>query len=373
MGPDRMRVPFGDLARQYEVISDEVDQAVSRVLRRGSFILGEELANFEREFAAYLGCRYVIGVGSGTEALHLALTAAGVGPGDEVITAANTCVPTASAISSSGAKVVLVDIDPTSFNIQPGELERAIGPNTRAIVPVHLYGQAADMDPILDIARRKSISVVEDAAQAHGASYKSKKLGVIGDAGCFSFYPSKNLGAFGDAGAVATDNDDIAKGVRQLRNYGEERRYFHKIKGFNSRLDEIQAAILRAKLPHLDAWNLRRREIARFYDREIANSLVSKPAELSYGEHNYHLYAIRCPHRNALQAHLTGLGIATFIHYPVCVHMQEAYAELDKGSGSYPHAESAAGEVLSLPVFPELTDDEIKIVADSVNAFTPRT
>src|SRR5215471_14555280 len=206
MGPDRMRVPFGDLARQYEVISDEVDQAVSRVLRRGSFILGEELANFEREFAAYLGCRNVIGVGSGTEALHLALTGAGVVPGDEVITAANTCVPTAAGITSAGAQVVLADVDWRSFNMQPAELERAITSRTRAIVPVHLYGQAAEMTPIIDIAKRKGIPVIEDAAQGHGATYKGKKLGTIGTAGCFSFYPSKNLGAFGDGGAVATDN-----------------------------------------------------------------------------------------------------------------------------------------------------------------------
>jgi dTDP-4-amino-4,6-dideoxygalactose transaminase len=365
-----MKVPFGDLARQYQSIRNEVDDAVSRVLCRGSFILGEELARFEQEFAAYLGCRHVVGVGSGTDALHLALAAAGVLAGDEVVTAANTCVPTAAAISSTGAKVALADIAPASFNMDPHRLEQSIGPNTKAIVPVHLYGQAADLNPILDIARRASIPVIEDAAQGHGASYQSRKLGVIGDAGCFSFYPSKNLGAFGDAGAVATDNDEIANRVRQLRNYGEQRRYLHKTKGYNSRLDELQAAILLVKLGYLDNWNRRRRQIAEFYNREIANPLIRKPAELQYGSHNYHLYVIRCRWRSELQAHLARLQIITLIHYPVPVHLQEAYADLGKGPGSYPEAETAANEVLSLPVFPELTDDEIQYVADSINSFT---
>lgn len=366
-----MRVPFGDLARQYEMIRDEVDGAIARVLRRGWFILGEEVANFERQFAAYLGCRHVIGVGSGTEALHLALVAAGVQPGDEVITAANTCVPTAAAITSAGAAVVPADANPVSFNIEAAELERAIGPRTRAIVPVHLYGQACDMDVIINIARVRGIAVIEDAAQGHGASYKGKKLGALGDMGCFSFYPSKNLGAFGDAGAVATDNDDWANRLRQLRNYGEERRYFHKTKGVNSRLDEIQAAILATKLPHLSAWNRRRREIARIYDRGIVNPIVLKPTELEYGEHNYHLYVIRCARRNELQSHLAGSGITTLIHYPIPLHMQEAYSELGHGSGSYPVSEQLAQEVLSLPIFPELTDDEAKHVVDCTNSFAP--
>ena len=366
-----MKVPFGDLARHYQGIRTEVDESISRVLRKGWFILGEEVSAFERDFAEYLGCRNVVGVGSGTDALHLALVAAGVRPGDEVITAANTCVPTASGITSAGATVVPADVDPLTFTIQPAVLERAITPATRAIVPVHLYGQAADMDPIIEVSRRKGIPVIEDAAQAHGATYRGKKLGTIGDAGCFSFYPSKNLGAFGDAGAVATDNDDLAATLRQLRNYGEKHRYFHQTKGVNSRLDEIQAAILASKLRHLDAWNLRRRQIARFYDSEITNPAVSKPIEQPYGRHNYHLYVLRCPNRGDLQRHLASHEISTLIHYPVPVHLQEAYADLGLGRGSFGVAEQLAEEVLSLPIFPELTDDEARHVADSVNSFVP--
>jgi len=364
-----MRVPFGDLARQYQLIRTEVDGAIARVLRKGWFILGEEVSAFERDFAAYLGCRNVVGVASGTDALHLALVAAGVRPGDEVITAANTCVPTASGITSAGATVVLADVDPLTFTLQPADIERAITPRTRAIVPVHLYGQAADMDPIIEISNRKGIPVVEDAAQAHGATYRGKKLGTIGDAGCFSFYPSKNLGAFGDAGAVATDNDDLAAKLRQLRNYGERQRYFHQTKGVNSRLDEIQAAILSSKLPHLDTWNLRRRQIARFYDSEITNPVVSKPTEQSYGHHNYHLYVLRCRRRGDLQRHLADRGVSTLIHYPVPLHLQEAYADLGLGPGAYSVSEQLADEVLSLPIFPELTDEEARHVADSVNSF----
>jgi dTDP-4-amino-4,6-dideoxygalactose transaminase len=351
----------------------EVDGAIGRVLRRGWFILGEEVRAFERDFAEYLGCRNVVGVGSGTEALHLALVAAGVSPGDEVITAANTCVPTASGITSAGARVVLADVDPISFTIQPADLERAITPLTRAIVPVHLYGQAADMDPIIDVSRRRGIPVIEDAAQGHGATYKGRKLGTLGDAGCFSFYPSKNLGAFGDGGAVATDNDDLAEKLRQLRNYGEQHRYFHKTKGVNSRLDEIQAAILTSKLPHLDSWNLRRRQVARFYDSEIANPAVTKPTEQSYGQHNYHLYVLRCRSRGDLQRHLASEGISTLIHYPVPLHLQEAYSDLGLGPGSYRVSEQLAEEVLSLPIFPELTDGEARRVADAVNSFVPGT
>jgi dTDP-4-amino-4,6-dideoxygalactose transaminase len=364
-----MRVPFGDLARQYQLIRTEVDDAIARVLRKGWFILGEEVSAFERDFAAYLGCRNVVGVASGTDALHLALVAAGVRPGDEVITAANTCVPTASGITSAGATVVLADVDPLTCTIQPADIERAITPRTRAIVPVHLYGQAADMDPIIEISNRKGVPVVEDAAQAHGATYRGKKLGTIGDAGCFSFYPSKNLGAFGDAGAVATDNDDLAAKLRQLRNYGERQRYFHQTKGVNSRLDEIQAAILSSKLRHLDAWNLRRRQIARFYDSEITNPVVSKPTEQSYGQHNYHLYVLRCGSRGDLQRHLADHGVSTLIHYPVPLHLQEAYADIGLGPGSYSVSEQLAHEVLSLPIFPELTDEEARHVADSVNSF----
>ncbi|HYP25693.1 MAG TPA: DegT/DnrJ/EryC1/StrS family aminotransferase [Blastocatellia bacterium] len=364
-----MKVPFGDLRRQYEGMRERIDEAIRGVLNRGWFILGAEVESFEREFADYLGARHAIGVGSGTEAIHLALVAAGVRPGDEVITAANTCVPTVSAISFAGAVPAPVDVDEVSYNLDPGKLEAAITGRTRAILPVHLYGQAADMAPILEIGRRSRIPVIEDAAQGHGAGYKGARLGTFGGMGCFSFYPSKNLGAFGDAGAVVTDDDELALKLKRLRNYGEERRYHHSSKGFNSRLDEIQAAILRVKLPELDRWNARRREIASFYDREIMNPQVRKPVELGYGHHNYHLYVIRCARRDELQRHLADAGVSTLIHYPVPFHLQEAYRDLNKKPGDYPAAESCANEVLSLPIFPELSDEEARYVAECVNGF----
>lgn len=364
-----MEVPFGDLRRQYRTIRAEIDAAVRRVLERGWFVLGQEVQSFELEFAEYLGAKHVVGVGSGTEALHLALLAIGIGPGDEVITVANTCVPTASAISLVGAKPALVDVDPASFNLDPAKLEAAITPRTRAIIPVHLYGQAADMDPILQIARRHNLAVIEDAAQGHGATYRGKKLGTLGHIGCFSFYPSKNLGACGDGGAIVTNDDQLAERARMLRNYGERQRYFHKIKGSNSRLDEIQAAILRVKLRHLDSWNKRRRQIADLYNREITNPMIKKPAEMSYGSHNYHLYVIRCERREELQQHLADRGIKTLIHYPIPIHLQEAYSDLNHRRGDYPVAEKCADEVLSLPIFPELSDQEAHYVAQCVNSF----
>lgn len=364
-----MKIPFGDLRRQYESMRGEIDAAVGRVLERGWFVLGEEVEAFEREFAAYLGARHAIGVASGTEAIQLALVAAGIQPGDEVITAANTCVPTVAGISSANAVPVLVDVDPASFNTDAAKLEEAITAKTGAILPVHLYGQAADMEPIIEIAHKHGVKVIEDAAQAHGATYKGRKLGTIGDAGCFSFYPSKNLGAYGDGGAVVTDDEETAGRLKRLRNYGEERRYYHATKGINSRLDEIQAAILRVKLVHLERWNARRREIAAMYDSEINTDLVQKPARLSYGEHNYHLYVVRCGERDAMQQHLASRGVATFIHYPIPIHLQDAYRDLGKREGDYPAAENCAREVLSLPIFPELTDAEVHYVAESVNSF----
>jgi dTDP-4-amino-4,6-dideoxygalactose transaminase len=256
-----------------------------------------------------------------------------------------------------------------SFNLDATRLESAITPRTRAILPVHLYGQAADMDSIIEVAKVNGLRVIEDAAQAHGATYVGRKLGSIGDAGCFSFYPSKNLGAYGDGGAIATDDDDMAKRARLLRNYGEERRYKHAIKGFNSRLDELQAAILRAKLPRLDGWNSRRREIASLYNSQITSPLIRRPVEMSYGRHNYHLYVIRCGRRDELQSFLEARGITTLIHYPVPIHLQKAYSELGYRAGDFPAAEACSSEILSLPIFPELSDDEARHVAASVNAF----
>jgi dTDP-4-amino-4,6-dideoxygalactose transaminase len=364
-------VPFGDLRRQYQSIRSEIDEAVRRVLERGWYVLGSEVEQFESDFAGYLGVSHVIGVGSGTEALHLALVACGVRPGDEVVTAPNTCVPTASAISAAGAVPVFADIDPSSFNLDPGKLERAITARTRAVVPVHLYGRAADLDPILDVCRRWSVPVVEDNAQGHGATYKGRKLGTIGAAGCFSFYPSKNLGAFGDGGAVATNNDETAARLRRLRNYGEERRYFHSIKGFNSRLDELQAAILGTKLRFLDAWNERRQEIAALYDREITNPLVTKPSPPppQFGSHVYHLYVLRCERRDELRDYLAVRGVGTQVHYPVPVHLQDAYRDLHHQVGAFPAAEQSCAEVLSLPIYPELSDEESLYVAQCVEDF----
>lgn len=364
-----MKVPFGDLRRQYDAIRQEIDEAVQRVFERGWFILGVEGERFEQEFAGYLGVKRAVGVGSGTEAIHLALRAVGVEAGDEVITVANTCVPTVSGIWAAGAVPVLVDVDEQSFTLDPDKLEAAITPKTRAILPVHLYGQAADLEPIIEIAQKHQLKVIEDAAQAHGATYKGRSLGSIGDAAAFSFYPSKNLGANGDGGAVTTNDDEIAERLIRLRNYGQEKRYYHKTKGTNSRLDEVQAAILRAKLKHLDEWNARRREIAGIYDEGITNPSILKPVEMSYGRHNFHLYVIRSQRRESLQQYLIDRGVATLIHYPVPIHLQEAYSDLQKGVGDYKVSERLAGEILSLPIFPELTYDEALYVVDCINSF----
>jgi dTDP-4-amino-4,6-dideoxygalactose transaminase len=364
-----MKVPFGDLRRQYDAMRQEIDLAVQRVFERGWFILGVEGENFELEFADFLGVNRAVGVGSGTEAIHLALRAVGVEAGDEVITVPNTCVPTVSGIWAAGAVPVLVDVDEKSFTLDPNRLEAAITPKTKAILPVHLYGQAAEVEPIMVIARQHHLKVIEDAAQAHGATYNNCKLGTLGDAAAFSFYPSKNLGANGDGGAVTTNDEEIAERLVRLRNYGQEKRYYHKTKGANSRLDEVQAAILRAKLTHLNEWNERRRELAKIYEEGISNPLIQKPAEMRYGRHNYHLYVVRCPRRDELQQFLTEKGVSTLIHYPVPIHLQEAYSDLNKHQGDYPVAELLAGQILSLPIFPELTYDEAFYVVDCINSF----
>ena len=363
------RIPFGDLRRHYQLWHREIDAAIKVVLESGWFILGKNLAAFEQEFATYCGAQYAVGVGSGTEALHLALLACGVGPGDEVLTVPLTAVPTANAISCAGAKPTFADIDPSTFTMDPGDIERRLTGRTKVILPVHLYGQAADMEPICEIGRRHGIRIVEDACQAHGAEYKGQKAGTIGDVGCFSFYPSKNLGAFGDAGAIVTNNSDIAEKVALLRNYGQTKRYYHEIKGLNSRLDEMQAAILRVRLPMLDAWNERRRQIALRYSSLLVGSTVRPPVEASYGKHVYHLYVVRSPRRDDLQRHLQSLGVETLIHYPVPVHLQTAYSDLGFPAGSFPHAEAAASEILSLPIYPELTDDAVQRVVEAVLSF----
>jgi dTDP-4-amino-4,6-dideoxygalactose transaminase len=362
-----MQVPFLDLSAQYRRIRGEIDRCVLKTLGSGSYILGEELAAFEREFAAYCGARHAVGVGSGTEALHLALRATGVGPGDAVITAPNTAVPTVCAIVAAGARPVFVDVEPRTLTLDPERLEAFLKtqpPSSRikAIVPVHLYGHPADMAAVRGLAAEYDLKVVEDAAQAHGADFDGRKAGTVGDAGCFSFYPTKNLGAYGDGGMVVTDDAAIAEGVRMLRNYGEEAKFQNRVWGTNSRLDELQAAILRTKLNHLDEWTADRRARARLYGELLEGTELLLPAEVPPARHSFHLYVIRSPDRDGLRRELTELGIGTGIHYPMPVHFQDAYRDLGYAAGDFPVAERAAREILSLPLYPELAEEQVRFV-----------
>lgn len=361
-----MRVPFGELSTQFLTIESEVREAMDRVFARGWYILGEEGRAFEREFAAYLGTEYCVGVGSGTEALHLALVAVGVGPGDEVITAPNTCVPTVSAISAAGALPRFADVDDTTLTLDPTALKASITERTKAIVPVHLYGHPCDMDPLLEVAGEHGIPVVEDCAQAHGAAYRGKRCGTLGCAGAFSFYPSKNLGAYGDGGAVAVRDPELAERLTMLRNYGQSERYVHAIQGYNSRLDELQAAILRAKLPHLNAWNAARAARAAAYNEGLAGLPLRLPQNATWATANHHLYVIRTERRDALLSHLQADGVGALLHYPIAVHLQPAYRDLGYAPSAFPVAERACGEVLSLPLYPEMPEEHVVAVVDSV-------
>lgn len=362
-------ISFFDLTKQYESIKSEIDDATARVLKSGWFILGPEMTAFEKEFAAYIGAQHAIGVGSGTEALHLALLALGVGAGDEVITVPNTAVATVAAIELTGARAVLCDVRPDSMLIDVDQLAHAITPRTKAIIPVHLFGQSADLDPILDLARAASpnIFVLEDCAQAHGATYRGQRVGTCGDIAAFSFYPTKNLAAYGDGGAIVTNDAQLAKRVNLLRQYGWRERYTSDIKGTNSRLDEMQAAILRVKLRHLDTWNAARRERAALYT-ELLQS-VRPPREMAYGQAVYHLYVIQSARRDELAAHLKSRGVGSAIQYPHPIHLQPAYANLGYREGSLPVSEKLAGEILSLPLYPELPLDDVRAVARAVNEF----
>ncbi|MBI5092152.1 MAG: DegT/DnrJ/EryC1/StrS family aminotransferase [Candidatus Hydrogenedentes bacterium] len=362
-------IPFGEMTTQFQTIEPEIRRAIDEVLASGWFILGKQVQAFEEEFAAYVGAKHAVGVGSGTEALHLALRAVGVGAGDEVVTVANTCVPTVSGIAFSGATPVLVDCHPSTLTMDPNRLHDAITTRTKAIVPVHLYGHPCDMAPILAVASRRGIPVIEDCAQAHGAEYRGARCGAFGAAAAFSFYPSKNLGAYGDGGAVVTNDPALAQTVRMLRNYGEERRYHHTIQGFNSRLDEMQAAILRVKLKHLDAWNEARCNRAAAYTRQLADVPLVLPAEASWAKAIYHLFVVRCDRRDALQEHLKRREIGTLIHYPIPIHLQKAYAHLGRSTGDYPVAETACQQVLSLPMYPELPDASITAIAQAIREF----
>jgi dTDP-4-amino-4,6-dideoxygalactose transaminase len=359
-------IPFIDLKSQYLSIKEEIQPAISQVLGSTQFILGNEVAALEREFAHYCGADYGIAVNTGTSALHLALLAAGIAPGDEVITTPFTFVATVAAIDYTGAKAVFVDIDPVSLTIDVTKIEAAITERTKAIVPVHLYGQPADMDPILEIARRYGLTVIEDAAQAHRAEYKGQGVGSIGDLGCFSFYPGKNLGAYGEGGMVVTNNPKYAHTMDMLRDWGQERKYHHVLKGYNYRMDGLQGAILRVKLRHLDDWTEARRNHAAQYDKLLTKADLITPTVMPYSHHVYHIYAVRSKSRDVLQQRLHEQGIQTGIHYPIPVHLQPAYADLGYKAGDFPHAELAAKEVLSLPMYAELTPTQIHVVSESL-------
>lgn len=360
-----MNVPFVDLKRQYRQIKDEINTKLNDVLNSTQFILGDNVVLFEEEFAKYCGIKYAIGVASGTDALTIGIDVLGIGKGDEVITVPNTFIATADAISKNGAKPVFVDIDPDTYNIDVTKIEDKITSNTKAIIPVHLYGQSAEMGPILKIAKDYGLKVVEDACQAHGAEYNGKKVGSLGDIGCFSFYPGKNLGAYGDGGMIVTNNSEIAEHVTMLRNYGQKLKYYHSFVGYNSRLDEIQAAILMIKLKHLDNWNNLRRRNAKIYGDMLEKVDVVIPIEKYY--HVYHLYVIRCNNRDKLQKYLISNGISTGIHYPIPLHLQKAYIHLNYSGGSFPITEKYVGEILSLPMFPELTTEEIVTICNYID------
>ena len=359
-------IPFVDLKAQYTGIKDEVNGAIQGILETCQFTLGSEVAAFEEEFAAYCQAQYGIGVNTGTSALHLALLAAGIGPNDEVITVPFTFVATVAAIYYTGAKPVFVDINPRNFTIDVRAIEGAITERTKAIIPVHLYGQSADMDPILDIAKRRGLVVIEDAAQAHGAEYKGRRAGSLGDMGCFSFYPGKNLGAYGEGGMVVTSNAEYTRTIRMLRDWGAEQKYQHVLKGYNYRLEGIQGAVLRVKLRHLEAWTEARRAAAVYYNELLADTGVSTPEAMSYARHVYHIYAIRTQQRSEWQQALQTKGIQTGIHYPIPVHLLPAYADLGYTRGDFPHSEQAADEVLSLPMFAELSRAQCKEVSEAV-------
>ncbi len=364
-----MKILCGNPAAQYRAHRAEIDAAVRACLESGWYILGENVRAFEAEFARYIGVPNAVGVGSGTEALHAALSACGVGAGDEVITVAHTAVATVAAIEMTGATPVLVDIDPVSYTIDARQLEPAITARTKAIVPVHLYGRPADLAPILEAAARHGIRVIEDCAQAHGARYRGRRVGSWGDIACFSFYPTKNLGAIGDGGMVVTGDAELARKVRLLREYGWAERYVSHVAGWNSRLDELQAAVLRVKLRHLDEDNAKRARVAALYDEQLADGAVALPGRPDDGVHVYHLYVVRSTRRDELRAFLKTREIEALVHYPVPVHLQPAYAGRLRGADRLPATECAAAQVLSLPLYPELSDQEIYRVTSAMREF----
>ncbi len=362
-----MKVPFLNLKAQYDAIADEVQQSIGEVMANCAFSGGPYVEKFEEEFAAFCGSRYAAGVGSGTEALWLVLLGLGIGAGDEVITVPNSFIATAEAITLCGATPVFVDIDQDSYTMDPALLESAITPRTRAIIPVHLYGQTADMDPILAIADRHGVAVIEDACQAHGAEYRGRRAGSLGHAACFSFYPGKNLGAYGEAGGVVTSDEQLASRIRMLRDHGQSRKYYHNVIGMNGRMDGIQGAVLSVKLKYLEAWNARRRDNAQWYRKNLSGLIAVKtPEEMAYARHVYHVFAVRTSKREQMKEALHASGIECGVHYPVPIHLQEAYSASGKAPGSFPVAERCAAELLSLPMFPELTEHQIQYICQEV-------
>lgn len=362
-------IPFVDLAVQHKALERPIREAVARTLESSAFILGEEVTAFEREFAEFCGVKHAIGVACGLDALTLSLRALGIGAGDEVILPANTFIATALAVVAAGAKPVLVDVDPDRYTIDPALVAPAITGRTRAIIPVHLYGQSADMEPIRRLAAERGLDVVEDACQSHGATLDGTRCGAMSDAGCFSFYPSKNLGALGDGGMIVTDRDDLAGQVRTIANYGQKAKNVHSVKGVNSRLDAVQAAVLRVKLRHLPKWNEARRRHAARYASELRDIPVVLPSVATGATHVYHLYVIRAPRRDELIRHLGEMGVSCGIHYPIPIHLHEAFEDLGCGRGSFPVSERLADEILSLPMYPEMADSDVDRICEIIAGF----
>lgn len=362
-------IQFVDLKKQYAPLKEEILSGISQVLEGMHLFLGDNVQAFEKEFAAFCGVKHGIGISDGTSALHVILRAMDIGPGDEVITVPNTFIATAEAITMAGASMVLVDIDPATYLMDLDKVEEKITPRTKAIMPVHLYGQMVNMDRLREIADRHGLRIIEDTCQAHGAEFNGRQAAGLGDAAAYSFYFSKNLGAYGEGGFVTTNNDELARKVRMIRDHGSERRYCHDLIGMNARLDEIQAVVLRVKLKHLAEWNSDRRQHADLYRKLLADTLVTPPVEADGAKHVYHLFVVRAPERDALQAYLKDQGIFTGIHYPIPIHLQNAFAYLGHKAGDFPVTEKAVGEILSLPMFAELTDEEIVRIADTIKEF----